>query len=123
MVQSTLMRTMSPACTHGRFKPFAWCARIFSVSVIGCVCAVAIRGNKLSARQCEVNERSASGSPILEYEPVDRAPRDLHEEVRAGKRDRDRRISERQLIENAAIIRIAKQHPVRKAERDEPPIR
>src|SRR4051812_7188458 len=43
MVQSTRIWSMSPACTQGRGRPIAWCARIFCVSVIGRRVVVAIR--------------------------------------------------------------------------------
>src|SRR5262245_24643014 len=35
MVQSTRIWSTSPACTQGRARFCAWCARIFCVSVIG----------------------------------------------------------------------------------------
>src|SRR5579859_1852420 len=59
MVQSTLIRTMSPASTQGRERPRAWWARIFPVRVIGFAAAMAAA--KLANGLYAVNEGVSGG--------------------------------------------------------------
>src|SRR5579883_1229347 len=62
IVQSTRMRSTSPACTHGRGSPSACAARIFWVSVIGRLRVIEVSG-------CQIPRACANASAHLVEPP------------------------------------------------------